>query len=241
MASQSETGHTKNLVAFQQGISYCKGYGAAYNPGNTALSTANLDLQFAAAQTLLDDWKAKYVAKAVAVDERTLAFSTLRALSTRILSAMIAVGADQQTLETAKSFNRKIQGQRASKPQSPPDPNLPPPQNISSAQTSYDNLVEHLKGLVGLVATLPAYQPNEAEMKLSGLQAHIELLKVKNFAILQAETDLHTARLARDHAFYDLPNSLANSLTMMKAYVKSIFGGESNEYKQIRSIRFKRR
>lgn len=239
MSSKIETGNAKNLAAFHETITYCKGYGAAYNPGNSALSIASLDLQHATAMALLDDCKAKQISTAIAIDDRMKQFGKLKTYATRIMNAIIAAGADKLTIETAKTFNRKIQGQRAAKQKVPTDPNQPNP--ISVAQLSFDNLIEHLKGLIGLVALLPNYQPNENELKLTGLNSYIDLLKGKNLAVIQATADFSNARLTRDNAFYELPDSLANTMLGIKAYVKSVFGASSSQFKQISSIRFLRR
>jgi len=241
MSSQSETGHAKNLAAFQQIITYCKSYGSAYDPGNTNLTTPNLDLQYAAAQTILDNCKAKELLKAVATDNRMKTFGTLRFYATRIMNAMLAAGADQITLKTAKTINRKIQGQRASEPAPPADPNQPETDTTSASQQSYDNLIEHFKALVGLVTLLPEYKPNEADLKLTGLNAHIDKLKAANLDYIQSDTDWSAARLTRKNAFYDAPNSLGNNMNAVKAYVKSVFGAKSKEYKQISGIRFVKR
>jgi hypothetical protein len=241
MASQSETGHAKNLAAFQQIITCCKAYLNTYNPGNANLTTDKLTQQYNNALTILDDCKEKQLLNASAIDIRIKTFSTLRLYATRIMNAMLAAGADKLTLDTAKTINRKIQGQRASQPATPTDPNQPQPNTASTSQQSYDNLVEHFKALVKLVTLLPEYQPNETDLKLTGLNAHIETLKTVNFDVLQTDTDWSTTRLNRDNTFYDAPNSLGNTMNAVKAYVKSVFGANSKEFKQISGIRFVKR
>ena len=41
MASNSETGHAKNVANFEDLISFCNGYGATYNPSKEALTITN--------------------------------------------------------------------------------------------------------------------------------------------------------------------------------------------------------
>ena len=50
MASNSETGHAKNVANFGKLVSFCTGYGADYNPSNSgiaieALTTMQTDSQ----------------------------------------------------------------------------------------------------------------------------------------------------------------------------------------------------
>ena len=40
MASNSETGHAKNVANFEDLISFCTGYGATYNPSKAAIQLA---------------------------------------------------------------------------------------------------------------------------------------------------------------------------------------------------------
>jgi hypothetical protein len=42
MPSTSETGHAKNVANFEDLISFCTGFGAAYNPSNAALKVPAL-------------------------------------------------------------------------------------------------------------------------------------------------------------------------------------------------------
>ena len=43
MPSTSETGHAKNVANFEDLISFCNGYGAAYNPSKAALTITELN------------------------------------------------------------------------------------------------------------------------------------------------------------------------------------------------------
>jgi hypothetical protein len=57
MASQSETGHAKNVATFNTIISFCQGYGSQYQPAVAALEIANLQSQLAAAENALNESK----------------------------------------------------------------------------------------------------------------------------------------------------------------------------------------
>lgn len=113
MSSTSETGHAKNLSHFQSLISFCKGYGTSYNPSRNALKTANLDTQFTACETALDDVKEEKKNFDNATNARMDLFKPFKKLSTKIVNALDATEASKSTVDDAKTINRKIQGSRA--------------------------------------------------------------------------------------------------------------------------------
>lgn len=50
MSKTYETGHAKNLANFNTLISFCEGYGSAYNPVNATLQLTGLQSLTASAQ-----------------------------------------------------------------------------------------------------------------------------------------------------------------------------------------------
>ena len=147
MASTSEVGHAKNVANFQDLIEFVTGYGATYNPSKSSLKLAKLVALKATAETKLTDVISKNTNYNNKVNERMVAFSNLKSLSTRLVNALQTTDATTQTINDAKTFNRKMQGKKASAMQTPTDPNAPAPATISTSQQSYDQLIQHLTGL----------------------------------------------------------------------------------------------
>jgi len=90
MVSTSETGHAKNVANFEDLISFCTGYGTAYNPSNATLKLTALNTLFTSAKsslstinTMLPPWK-------TAVNAREIIFAPLSKLVTRIVNALDA-------------------------------------------------------------------------------------------------------------------------------------------------------
>lgn len=114
MASTSETGHAKNIANFEDLISFCTGYGSSYNPSKssiklTALNTLNTNAKNSLATVTTSATSFNNV-----VNARIIAFDPLKKLTTRILNALSATDATDQTVNDAKTYARKIQGKRAS-------------------------------------------------------------------------------------------------------------------------------
>lgn len=240
MPNYYETGHAKNVANFQDLIAFCTGYGTTYNPTKSALKLPQLNTLFTSGQNALADVVAKNTAYNNAVNARIASFDGLRTLCTRIISALQTTDATAEKIADAKGFNRKIQGQRATKTATPVDPNTPAPATISSSHQSYDQLIQHFAGLISVLQSEPSYAPNETDLKIATLTAKQADMTAKNTALATAFTAISNARIARDKVLYKENTGLVDTAKAVKLYIKSIFGARSAEYAQVSVIEFKK-
>lgn len=240
MASQSETGHAKNVATFNTIISFCQGYGSQYQPAVAALEIGNLQSQLAAAENALSESKKKQVAFNKEVDERMITFEALKPLAQKIMAALSASGLSSQTIEGAKTIYRKLQGRRAGKMQATENATPDTPKTISVSQLSYDNQLANFSALIELLSTLPEYKPNETELQTSSLTSYLILLKTANIAVTEAYTAWSNSRIARDETLYGKNGGLVDTALQVKNYVKSVFGNSSPQYQQISALQLVR-
>lgn len=240
MASTSETGHAKNVANLESLIAICNGYGAAYNPSKasiqlTALTTLHNNAR--AALTHVNNTKAALIQ---ATNQRKAQFSPLRKLATRIVSALDATEASDALVRDAKTIKHKIHGRRATPRKSTAQntPDTPPQKQISSAQLSFDSIIEHFEKLIDILSTEPSYTPNEPELQLSQLHLLIGQLRSSNTAVINANTAYSNARIARNNILYAPPTGLYPITIDVKNYVKSVFGASSPQYKQLTALKF---
>lgn len=238
MSNYYETGHAKNVANFQDLIAFCTGYGATYNPTKNALKLPQLNTLFTSGQNALADVVIKNTAYNNAVNARIASFDGLRALSTRLINAFQTTDATTEKINDAKGFNRKIQGKRASKIDTPVDPNAPAPTTISSSHQSYDQLIQHFAGLISVLQSEPTYTPNENDLKIATLIAKQADMTAKNTALATAYTAVSNSRINRDKVLYKETTGLVPIATDVKKYIKAVFGASSAEYKQVKSIEF---
>ena len=239
MASTSEVGHAKNVANFQDLIEFVSSYGSTYNPSKASLKIAALITLKESADNNLANVISKNTNYNNKINERMASFSNLKSLSTRLINALQATDASSQTIADAKSFNRKIQGKRASGAQVPIDPNAPAPNTISTSQQSYDQMIQHLSGLKSILAEEPSYSPNEAELNVASLTDKISDLNAKNTAVATAYAAISNSRIARNATLYNENTGLVDVALEVKKYVKSVFGASSPQYAQISGIKFK--
>jgi len=245
MASSSETGHVKNVNHLEDLITFCSGYGVAYNPSKVIIQMAGLNQLLTAAKATIEDVNKKLIDYANAVNNRQIKYQNLKKLGTRLVSALSATDANSKTIENAIAINRKIQGGRAAAKVTPTpatgtDP-TPESKSYSVAQQSYGMMADHLSKLILLLQSEPSYNPNEPELKISGLNTLLSEMLQSNTAVMNAMTNLSNARLNRNKQFYSDDNCLFECAAQVKNYVKSAFGATSPEYKQISSLKFTKR
>ena len=238
MASTSEVGHAKNVANFQDLIEFVTGYGATYNPSKNSLKLPQLVALKATAETKLTDVISKNTNYNNKVNERMVAFSNLKSLSTRLVNALQTTDATTQTINDAKTFNRKMQGKKASASQTPTDPNAPAPKTISTSQQSYDQLIQHLAGLKSVLEEESSYTPNETDLQVATIDAKIADLTAKNTAVSTAYTNISNSRISRNETLYTSDNSIFETASEVKKYIKSVFGASSPQYNQVSGIKF---
>ena len=239
MASTSEVGHAKNVANFQDLIEFVTAYGTTYNPSKNALKLPQLIALKASADATLADVITKNTNYNNKVNERITAFSGLKSLSTRLVNALQTTEATTETVGNAKTFNRKMQGKKASSSQTPTDPNTPAPTTISTSQQSYDQLIQHLAGLTSVLEAETSYTPNETDLQVATLQTKIADLTAKNTAVATAYASISNSRIARNETLYSSSTGLVETANEVKKYIKSVFGASSPQFAQVKGIQFK--
>jgi len=245
MASTSETGHAKNVANFEDLISFCTGYGAAYNPSKVSIKLPALNTLFTAAKNSLIAVTSATTAFINATNARVIAFEPLKKLTTRIINALTATDASDEIVKDAKTIARKIHGRRASEKlptilDNPSTIENESQKSISASQQSYDSLIEHVSKLKDLLAAESNYIPNESDLMITALTSMINDFKIKNTAVVNATTALSNSRISRNDTLYKKTTGMVDIAQEVKNYVKSVFGATSSQYKQVSKLRFTR-
>ena len=244
MPSTSETGHAKNVANFEDLISFCNGYGAAYNPSKAALTITELNKLQTNAKASLQQAKITKTSFDNATNARQLAFKDLKPLATKTVNALAVSGATALAVADAKTINRKIQGAKANgstkTPTTPADPNAPVPtdKTISTSQQSYDSLIDHFTKMIESVSQDANYKPNEKELQVATLQTKLDSLKTANTDLINGFTNWSNARINRNSTLYNPLTGLVQTALEVKKYVKSVFGATSPQFKQLSGLEF---
>ncbi len=237
----SETGHARNVGNFETLISFCTGYGAAYDPSNASIDLGALSAKLLAAQGVLGGVSTAVADQKIEINNRQEVFEGVRKLVTRVVNSFDAGGAAKKDVDDARTFKRKIDGARAEALDVPAEGEPPLEDNsISVSQQSYVQLVEHFTGLIELLIKSGSYGPNEVELKVVQLTAKRDAMADANTAVINKLTVTSNARIDRNTQLYDETTGLVDLAMLVKKYVKSVFGADSAEYGQISGLRFDR-
>lgn len=240
MSSRSEIGHNQNVANFEDLISRCSGFGANYNPNFNAIKLGNLNTLRANALNTLSATSAAKMAYESAVNDREIVFKPLKKLATRIMNALKASGVSELVIKDARSINYKIQGVRVKAiPEN--ETEAEKAKHISVSRQSFNSMMEHYSRLIDLLGSIPDYQPNEAELSVTGLNTLLSNMKASNTAVINTTTTMLNAIIERNLLLYNKENGLVLIANEVKFYVKSVFGTTSQEYKEVRTIKFTRR
>jgi chromosome segregation ATPase len=233
MARTFETGHVKNVTNLGELLVILLSFGAAYNPSKKSILIAALQELLSKARNALDRISSLLPACSNAVAAREAAFEPLSKLVTRIVNAIKATDTTGQVDDNAKSLAKKIQGRRSS-----PKKTEEELTEISSSQTSYDNRLENFSKLIKLLASIPQYAPNEADLKVESLTALYNNLKKLNNDVVVAAVPLTGARIERNEILYAKNTGLVDTTVDVKNYIKSLYGATSPQYRQVSKLTF---
>ena len=243
MASTSEQGHNRNAVNFDNLIIICTSYGATYNPNKAAIKIPAMQAQAITIKNSVTGMNNLVPAYKIAVDARIAAFKPLDKIITRANNALKASDTTIEIINTAQTIVRKLQGRRATPKKTEEQKKVAADAGkeiveISTSQMSYDSRIDNLDKLIKLLLSVAAYAPNETELKVAALTALYTDLKAKNLAVVNADTLLSNARVARNITMYKDNIGLVDVANDVKTYVKSVFGATSPQYKQVCALKF---
>lgn len=245
MVKYSESGHYKMVSNFYELISVVLGYGTIFKPSRLALTAPELQslgVKATDAINTLDQILPRYSA---AVAEREVAFAPLNAYTTRVLNALRACDVPPQTIENTRAIVRKIQGIRTTPYKTEEEKKalaaegVAVKKEISTSQMSFDGRLENFNKFRKDLENIPQYSPNEPDLQLAAINNLYNTLVNLNIAVIDANVLLNNARLARNQILYTPKTGLVDIALDVKAYVKSIFGANSPQFKQISKIEFK--
>lgn len=241
MRPHNEGGIAPTIANFFDIKTFASTCGADYAPNKDLIKLPTLEIKYSAALDAMNTVTGLKTVYDNAVNERYGSYEFLKPLSTRIVNAVLTTDASEKQVDDARGFNRKIQGARAKKIVVPVDPDPDPMKKIhSAAQLSFDQLLQHLQGMISLLKSITSYNPNEVDLKVVTLEALARKMQTDNDAVSVAYYDVSIARIARDKELYDILMGLVTTALEVKKYVLSVYGSKSLQYRRISGLRFPR-
>ena len=240
MASNSETGHSKNVTNFETLILSCTGFGTNYNPSNNDILISNLTTQHTEAKESVQQVKTTEASFNGVEGQRKTIFKPVKPTSTKVLNALKGAKVPTTVITDAETINRKIQGKRADNTIDVVVAGETPKDKISVSQQSYDMQIEHFSKLIELISIEPKYNPNETPLKVATLTTFKNQLETINTSLKTIYTPYKNAMITRDTKLYSSETGIVDTAQTVKNYVKSVFGASSPQFKQISKLIFRK-
>jgi len=115
---------------------------------------------------------------------------------------------------------------------------IPPADGVSTSQQSYDSILGNFEKLIQQLQAMPAYVPNEVNIKLVTLQTLNTNLQSVNLAAVNSINALALARNQRNLTFYSNSTGMVDITKKVKSYIRQIEGSTSAIYHQATAIKF---
>ena len=229
----TEGGNLKVVSNFRKLIEFVSS-DPNYNPSNPLIITAALQSKEAAVSAAMEDVDNKNAPYKTAIRERVEAFEPLAPLARQVRNVAKASGASEAALANLETPLRKLSGGRASA-KVKDDPKTPEDESAgqhSASQMGFDNRTGNFRSFIALVKELTVYNPNEANLKITALEAYADDLEAKNNAVVSNFVPLDQARALRDQLLYENDDSVVNLAALVKACQRSPGAGSTSQTDQ---------
>jgi hypothetical protein len=212
-----------------------------YMPSNTTLLSSSMKILHADASNALDTFHSNKAVMLAARKDRAKTVDVVKATSRRVVNFLKASGADDSKIEQAMAIYRMIHGYDAPGAGKPLATVTPAPADAtkkkSNKQGSQDSLVQNFQKLIHVLKTEMLYKPNEADLKIAGLDALVTKFKNDDLAASTADAASEKAKANLEKIFDDPKKGVQVVMSGVKLYAKAAFGANSMEYKNLAKIK----
>ncbi|MEQ9413032.1 MAG: hypothetical protein RIF39_04345 [Cyclobacteriaceae bacterium] len=230
--------HVKHVAIFEGFVGSCTGFGDKYNPGLPKLQLDALNVLLVNAREALTSAREKKADYNRVTNSREILFRNLPRLAASVILTLDASGAKAETLNDARRCFRLLKGRRARVKALQADTEGEVKTGPRVAQLSYASQADHFARLVQLVIASPTYLTNEPELSVPGLKATVKKLYSLNSEVATAKVALSNARIARNQVLYTTDSSIYKVGRAARKYVRAIFGPNSEQFNQVKSLVF---
>ncbi len=242
MTSNLSSGANTNVTNLKTLNSAILGFGDQYNPANAHITPAALQAVYLLGLSAVNAVDSVLPASINAKNARSKAFDSLGKLATRTGNAFKSLVADEPARENIRSLILLIQrGRVNAKSKSATTDAAVDPATVkesTSHKSSYDKQLDNFFKLIQFLSSFPAYTPNEPDLTVAGLNALYNNLILNNQEVTDTQIQLDNTRRNREKVLYQSVTGLVHMGNDSKSYIKSVFGANSPEYKQISKLKF---
>jgi hypothetical protein len=234
-----KTGNVKNVAAFGKLVGICNDLGASYDPSKAALTPTALATLLEQAQQSLQAVTVARAAYILAVNARLESYAGIQPLAARVVRALAACESSYENIRDARLIKRKLTSRPVANESVSTNPTGEEGStkiSVTSSRQDYDGMADTFASLVKLVQGIPAYAPNEPDLKVDALELKVKELHAKSKAVHTAANALAKARIYRNKVMLG-ENGVFVIGTAVKEYIRSVFGVRSEVSRELGKLR----
>ncbi|RYY39066.1 MAG: hypothetical protein EOO08_12390 [Chitinophagaceae bacterium] len=243
MSEVQDSTHGRGIADLRRAVAINRSLGPRYTPVDPLIQNEALD-EFC--NSCMNGLSTVYTGERAfneARGARKLHFEGVDTWGTQLANNLKGSKATASTVKEARDLVKKIRGQRLSKEPATAASATPADEvrrQISAAQTTFDNRLEHTRKLVALARGMgAAYQPAAEEMKLESLDARLSRMVTLNDAVAATAATYGNSLIARDRLLYDAQAGAPARMDAIRTWYVSAFGAGSAERKRLNGLRVK--
>jgi hypothetical protein len=227
-----------NVNNFKLLVETCKSFGENYAPRKKRLKIENLIAKSIAMQVAHKSLSVALKRIKVPINYREDLYAYLGKRLTIVLAYVRSLDESANCKEDVKLLVDKMRKMKATWKKLP-DGN-PDPDDVSKSHLSYVMRADHYKNLIAVLDNESLYAPDDMAINLVTMVAEHAAMEALNEKVSGMLNHVNQARLVRNFELYDLDSGGLRIGEDCKLYVKTLYGAGSEEYAQVRIIKFKK-
>ncbi|MDG3583720.1 YqaI family protein [Galbibacter pacificus] len=224
---------TSNLANFHLLIIFCEAYGKEYAPTDQRLHIECLHRTYNTVKELMANINNYNAMLNVAIFEKQQAFNGLEDVCNKIIDYLIIYTENNEAVKYVKSYYDDIVQIRNE-------------QKVNayikdsySNQEPYINLIAHFGNMINELAESNEYSPYHTDIKLEALKKKFRIMVKRSLRHKEIMDEYSDSLVERDNYFYNKTEGIIELANNIKEYVKTSFGENSHEFKQINGLEFR--
>jgi hypothetical protein len=229
--------NVKTVAGLGQLKDICNTLGASYNPSKASIKPTAINTLLQQAQQTVEAVNSARINFILANSARKESFAGIPTLAARVVRAVSASDASQETIGAAKLIKGQLYPRRKSPMSEVPAEGTESKVLKRKKQPDLKcaRKMETLSNLIKLVEGIASYKPNEADLKVAALKATLADLQAKSQSVSTKRLELENIAIVSNQLLSG-PGGIKETMASAKDYIRSLNGFKSEKTKQIGKI-----
>ncbi len=238
MSSRRESINAQNIAGFRLIIDFLLALGSEYQPSDNAISIFSLENDLQTVITTEDGFNKLQATFCQALYDQQAAFEQAAKLMEQVELVPNPLRSADKTSEAHKMLIKKVKGGREIKMVLVKDGQSVGNYTLSVSQFHYANRATSLHLVIQTLKTEEGYSPSDASISIAGLKSKLKAMNDSCEGIASLMASVEEMRLLRNNILYHPETGLINIVRMIKAYIRNLYGQQSEQYQRLLVIPF---